>query len=88
VERWNSGFSKDIIHLPNVAVSQAHFSNIPTFHCSNWGEAPNLIQGFGIDNLFGHLLMNLKSFFISILPIGCRQRFYFRNLDTQEDGWY
>ncbi len=65
VERWNSGFSKDIIHfklyrqdefshLPNIAVSspsrrlyepeaKTHFSNIPAFHHSNWGEAPNLI---------------------------------------------
>ncbi len=64
VERWNSGFSKDIIHfklyrpdefchLPNIAVSspsrrlyepeaKTHFSNIPAFHHSNWGEAPNL----------------------------------------------
>ena len=65
VERWNSGFSKDIIHiklypqaefcyLPNIAVSspghrlcgpeaKTHFSNIPAFQHSNWGEALNLV---------------------------------------------
>ncbi len=87
MERWNSGFSKGIIHfklyrqdefyhLPNIAVSQDPFfpgpdriyemwvlcisfckikqkvanyqqvapgrANIPAFHHSNWGEAPNL----------------------------------------------
>ena len=53
VERWNSGFSKEIIHfklypqyefwhLSNIAVSKPQFSNIPSFHHSNWGEAPNL----------------------------------------------
>ncbi len=41
-------------HLPNIAVSSPsrrlyepeaknHFSNIPAFQHSNWGEAPNLV---------------------------------------------
>ena len=34
-------------HLPIIAVLQAHFSNIPTFHLSNWGEAPNLNYNHG-----------------------------------------
>jgi len=58
VERWNSGFSKDIIHLylivkknfaiyPTLQYPKTQFSIIPAFHHSNWGEAPNLI--FKID---------------------------------------
>jgi len=63
-QSWNSGFSKNIIHLklyrkaefcylPNIGVAppsqrlygpeaKTHSSNIPSFHHSNWGEAPNL----------------------------------------------
>ncbi len=81
VERWNSGFSKDIIHfklyrqadfchVPNIAVSspsrrlygpevKTHFSNIPAFHHSNWGEALNLqntaVLNFVHCNLFGNI---------------------------------
>jgi hypothetical protein len=46
----------EFCHLPNIAVSspsrrlygpevKTHFSNIPTFHRSNWGEAPNYDSG-------------------------------------------
>jgi len=53
VERWNSGFLKDIIYsefyvgmnvalYPILQYPKTHFSNIPTFHHSNWGEAPSL----------------------------------------------
>jgi hypothetical protein len=49
VERWKSGFSKDIIHFKLYVRSAfggpfAHFSNIPAFQYSDWGEAPNLFQ--------------------------------------------
>jgi hypothetical protein len=42
------GFSLNFIFKPNFAIlpilqySQTHFPSIPTFHPSNWGEAPNL----------------------------------------------
>jgi hypothetical protein len=53
VEGWNSGFSKDIVHFrlypqdnsaiyPILQYPKTHFSNIPAFHHSNWGDAPNL----------------------------------------------
>ncbi len=28
--------------LPGESIFKAHSSNIPAFHHSNWGEAPNL----------------------------------------------
>jgi hypothetical protein len=55
VERWNIGFQKDINHFnfivnpagggtinPTLHYPRTHYSTIPLFHHSNWGEAPNL----------------------------------------------
>jgi hypothetical protein len=55
VERWNIGFQKDINHLSFIVnpagggaintilnYPRTHYSNIPEFQHSNWGEAPNL----------------------------------------------
>jgi hypothetical protein len=55
VERWNIGFQKDINHFnfifnpagggtiyPTLHYPSTHYSTIPAFQHSNWGEAPNL----------------------------------------------
>jgi len=55
VERWNIGFQKDISHFnfivnpagggtinPTLHYPRTHYSTIPEFQHSNWGEAPNL----------------------------------------------
>jgi len=33
----------EFLHLPNMAIFQIQFSNIPVFQHSNRGEAPNLM---------------------------------------------
>jgi hypothetical protein len=53
VKRWNIGFQKDVNHfyfIVNAAgggtinstlhYPRTHYSNIPAFQHSNWGEAP------------------------------------------------
>jgi hypothetical protein len=55
VERWNIGFQKDINHfnfiinpagggtiIPTFHYPRTHYSTIPAFQHSNWGEAPKL----------------------------------------------
>jgi len=55
VERWNIGFQKDIGHFifidnpagvgtinPTLHYPRTHYSTIPFFQHSNWGEAPKL----------------------------------------------
>ncbi len=68
MELWNDGtlgFLKDIIRFqfyrqddntinPTLQYPKSHFSNIPSFQHSNWGEAPNLD------------LPSLKSFFMTM----------------------
>jgi len=71
VERWYSGFSKDIIIILKVKTSIAlnrsfqylktHHSSIPEFQHSIWGEAPDLNSGRISNKLMGN--RSIKEFY-------------------------
>ncbi len=51
---------------PMLQYPKTHFSNIPAFHHSNWGEAPNLP--------LDEALTNRELEILALLPSGCATR--------------